>query len=132
MGLAQILDTLKQFLSNQGSVIEERDLRKLRDAELGYLESLPYHERLTEFARGSTRQLLKDNITVLDFRPLYAITLHHLQRSLAKEIQKMVQKTASDSQLERLETKLKRYSMQHLSPCPRGPNIRAHEEEFSD
>lgn len=116
MGLAQIISSFMQLLSQQGSVKEECDLRKMRDEELGYLEALPYHERLTKFARGSTRHLLKDSVTVLDFRPLYAITIHHLQRSLAKEIQQMVQMTASETQLERLRITLRRYSMSPQSP----------------
>jgi len=85
-------------------------IRKERDKELDGLASLPYHERITEFARNSTRHWVKNCNTVLDFRPLYAVTIHHLQRQLAQEIQNFSMTDLTDEQLEKIRTLLKQYS----------------------
>lgn len=86
------------------------EIRRERDAELDGLASLAYHERMTEFARQSTRHWVKGSNTVLDFRPLYAITLHHLQRQLAREIHLLSEKDMTDTQLEKIQELLKQYS----------------------
>ncbi|KAJ9616435.1 hypothetical protein H2200_000153 [Cladophialophora chaetospira] len=56
-----------------------------RDSELDGLASLQYHERMTRFARGATRHWVK-NTTVIDFRPLYAVSIHHQQRQILQEM----------------------------------------------
>ena len=87
-----------------------------RDKELEGLASLGYLERLTHFARGSTRHRVKDSITVVDFRPLYAITVHHLQKQLAQEIHLLTKEEITDLQLTRIEELVKRYSNSRLRP----------------
>lgn len=94
---------------------DRMNARRERDSELDGLGSLTYHERLTEFVRGSTRHPVKNSITVIDFRPLYAVTLYHLQRRLAQEIQLILAQPTSDVQLERIEKLLGEYSMSHPS-----------------
>jgi hypothetical protein len=86
------------------------DIRRERDEELDGLASLTYHQRMTEFARNSTRHWVKDSNTVIDFRPLYAITIHHLQRRIAQEIRLLNEKEVTDSQLENIQKLLKQYS----------------------
>jgi hypothetical protein len=83
---------------------------KERDKELDDLASLPYHERITEFARNSTRHWVKDCNTVIDFRPLYAVTIHHLQRQLEQEIQIFSATDMTDEQLEKIRVLLQQYS----------------------
>lgn len=89
---------------------ERMDVRTERDEELDGLASLEYYERLTEFIRCSTRHPVKDPITVVDFRPLYAVTIHHLQRRLGQEIQLILTQRATDVQLERTRELLDEYS----------------------
>lgn len=84
--------------------------RERRDEELDGLSLLDYHERITLFARGSTRHWVNDSITVVDFRPLYAITIHHLQRQLAQEIQHISKGEVTDEQLENIRKLLVQYS----------------------
>lgn len=110
MNFVHIIKSAARFLNRQGSVEEERDLRQARDEELGQLEALPYHDRLTEFIRGSTRHWVGDNITILDFRPLYAMNVHHIQRRLAGEIHHLLHSTTCDAQLERIRRTLRQYS----------------------
>ncbi|RYP04079.1 hypothetical protein DL765_010312 [Monosporascus sp. GIB2] len=57
-----------------------------RDRLLKGLGSLPYHERLTRFLRGSVKHWVKGGVTVIDFRPFYTVTIHQLQRQLAEQI----------------------------------------------
>lgn len=116
MVLVHIFTSIARFLNRWGSVEEEIDLRKARDEELCQLETLPYHERLTEFVRGSTRHCVGNNITILDFRPLYAMNIHHLQRRLAKEISHLLNSTTCDIQLERLRITLRQYSRLAKNP----------------
>ncbi|KAF4636040.1 hypothetical protein G7Y89_g2051 [Cudoniella acicularis] len=86
------------------------EIRRERDKDLDGLASLTYHERLTEFARNSTRHWVKDSNTVIDFRPLYAITIHHLQRQLSQEIYLLNENEMTDSQLENIRKLLKQYT----------------------
>ena len=69
------------------------------DNKLDSLVSLDYHERITQFIRGSTRHL-SQGITVLDSRPLYSVAIHHIQRQLAKEIRDISNSHVTDDQLE--------------------------------
>ncbi|KAH6665937.1 hypothetical protein B0J14DRAFT_203391 [Halenospora varia] len=91
------------------------DLRKQTDTELEGLAALPYRERLAEFVRGSTRHWVDDSITVVDFRPLYAIAIHNLQHQLAQQIQ-VIQKheeigdKLTDEQLETIQKLVKEYT----------------------
>lgn len=81
-----------------------------RDEQLEGLASLPYHTRISHFVRGSTRHWVTGDITVVDFRPLYAVTVHELQRRLAEEIQKVGTKDVTDQQLEYIRDTLHKYS----------------------
>ena len=74
------------------------------------LASLPFHERMSHFARGSTRHWATGGITVVDFRPLYTIAIHDLQRQLAREIQIIETKDVTDEQLEHIRETLHRYT----------------------
>jgi hypothetical protein len=94
-----------------------------RDNLLDGLALLPYFERLTHFIRGSTRHLVAGGVTVVDFRPLYTVTVHHLQRQLAEEIQKIEKANITGQQLEDIRGTLHKYSKTafHLllrSPLP--------------
>lgn len=86
-----------------------------RDDLLDGLALLPYHERLTRFVRGSTRHLVAGGVTVVDFRPLYAVTVHHLQRQLAEEIQKINKVDVTAQQLADIRETLQKYSKSALS-----------------
>ena len=65
---------------------------------------------MSHFARGSTRHWVAGGITVVDFRPLYTIAIHSLQRQLASEIQKIETEDVTDNQLERIRETLHRYT----------------------
>ncbi len=91
--------------------VSQADVRRERDTELEGIASLGYHERLTEFIRGSTRHPVADSITVVDFRPLYAVTVHNLQRRLAQELQLTSISLTTDLQLERIRKLIEEYSM---------------------
>jgi hypothetical protein len=87
-----------------------------RDNLLDGLASLPYYERLTRFIRGSIRHLVAGGVTVIDFRPLYTVTVHHLQRQLAEEIQKIEKADVEGQQLEHIRDTLHKYSKSASSP----------------
>jgi hypothetical protein len=91
--------------SNQNGKEDEE-----RDELLEGLALLPYHERLTRFIRGSTRHWVAGGVTVIDFRPLYTVTVHHLQRKLAEEIKKVGKEDVTDNQLEDVKKTLHEYS----------------------
>ncbi|KAI0199846.1 hypothetical protein F4808DRAFT_431470 [Astrocystis sublimbata] len=74
------------------------------------LAALPYHERLTRFIRGSTKHWVSGGVTIVDFRPLYAVTVHHLQYQLATELAKIEKTTVTDEQLERIRDVLHKYT----------------------
>ena len=74
------------------------------------LAALPFHKRMSHFARGSTRHWAAGDITVVDFRPLYTIAIHDLQRRLAREIQKIETEDVTDQQLENIRGTLHSYS----------------------
>ena len=76
-----------------------RKMRK-RDNLLDALALLPYFERLTRFIRDSTRHLVAGGVTVVNFRPLYMVTVHGLQRQLAEEIQKIEKADVAGLQLD--------------------------------
>jgi hypothetical protein len=104
-----LLACLQQTTSENN---EER--AKNNDKELEGLASLEYHERLTHFIRGSTRRSVKGKkapITVIDFRPLFAVIVHHFQKQLAEEIGLVSLRTLSKEQLDRIGRLLKQYSM---------------------
>ena len=79
------------------------------------LAELPYHERLTRFLRGATRHWVAGDISVIDFRPLYTVTLYDLQRKLAREIQKVDGGNITDEQLSRMRGTLHEYSTSSLT-----------------
>ncbi|TRX89299.1 hypothetical protein FHL15_009736 [Xylaria flabelliformis] len=80
------------------------------DSVLEGLAALPYHERLTKFISGSTKHWVADGVTIVDFRPLYAVTIHHLQHRLAAELAKIEKTVATDEQLESIRDILHKYS----------------------
>jgi hypothetical protein len=90
--------------------IANMDTRVKRDQELEGLSSLGYYERLTQFARGSTRLCVENSVTVIDFRSLYAINVHHLQRQLAQEIRALQDTVTSERQLSTFQELLEQYS----------------------
>ncbi|KAH7020516.1 hypothetical protein EDB80DRAFT_882552 [Ilyonectria destructans] len=90
---------------------DEEDIRQNQEDELlEGLASLPYLERLTSFIRGSTRHCVTGGVTVVDFRPLYSVTIHHLQRQLAEEIQKIGDAELTTQQLEEIRETLHKYT----------------------
>ena len=86
-----------------------------RDNLLDGLALLPYFERLTRFIRGSTRHLVAGGVTVVDFRPLYTVTLHDLQHQLAEKIQKIEKADVAGQQLEDIRETLHKYSKRAFS-----------------
>ncbi|KAL1794567.1 hypothetical protein ACET3X_006383 [Alternaria dauci] len=82
----------------------------VRDKCLDGLAELPYHERLTRFLRGAAKHSVAGGISVIDFRPLYTVTLHDLQRQLAQEIQKVEGENVTDEQLSRMRRTLHEYT----------------------
>jgi hypothetical protein len=54
-------------------------------------------------------------ISVIDFRPLYTVTLHDMQRRLAQEIQKIEGENVTDEQLSRMRGTLHEYSTSSLA-----------------
>lgn len=107
--MLQSLPNVLPRLERQDTV-KRVHIRQERDKELDGLASLPYHERITEFARNSTRHWVKDCNTVTDFRPLYVVTVHHLQRQLAQEIQSFLAIDLTNEKLEQIRVLLKQYS----------------------
>ncbi|KAF2728102.1 hypothetical protein EJ04DRAFT_556965 [Polyplosphaeria fusca] len=78
---------------------ERKSEHDSRNDFLNGLAKLPYHERITRFLRGAARHWVAGGISVVDFRPLYSVTLHDLQRQLAGEIQKIEGESVTDDQL---------------------------------
>ncbi|OAQ61688.1 hypothetical protein VFPPC_14609 [Pochonia chlamydosporia 170] len=66
------------------------------------LASLPYYERLTRFIQGSSRHWVSGGTTVVDFRPLYAVSIHHHHQRLAEAIQQANAETITDEWLARV------------------------------
>jgi hypothetical protein len=89
--------------------------RRVKDQDLAGLASLDYYERLTKFCRDSTRHWVEESTTVVDYRPLFAATIHHLQRELAQEIQNFSKITITDEQLHHIRQLLEQYSTRLLS-----------------
>ncbi|KAH8629740.1 hypothetical protein IG631_14317 [Alternaria alternata] len=87
----------------------------VRENCLDGLAELPYHERLTRFLWGAARHWVAGGISVIDFRPLYTVTLYSLQRQLAQEIQNVEEKNITDEQLSRMRGTLHEYSTSSLT-----------------
>ena len=79
------------------------------------LAELPYHERLTRFLRGATRHWVAGGISVIDFRPLYTVTIYDLQRQLVREIQNVEGENITNEQLSRMRGTLHEYSTSSLT-----------------
>lgn len=86
------------------------DGMKQEHLPLDGLGTLPYYERVSHFIRGSTRHRVAGGVTVLDFRPLYAVTIHHTQRQLATCISEIEKNEANSQQLARIRRLLHQYS----------------------
>ncbi|CAN9136360.1 unnamed protein product [Alternaria alternata] len=82
----------------------------VRENCLDGLAELSYHERLTRFLRGAARHWVAGDISVIDFRPLYTVSLYDLQRQLAREIQKVEGENITDEQLSRMRGTLHEYT----------------------
>ncbi|KAI1421812.1 hypothetical protein F5Y12DRAFT_787237 [Xylaria sp. FL1777] len=80
------------------------------DNVLEGLALLPYYERLTRFIRGSTKHWVAGGVTIVDFRPLYAVTIHHLQHQLASELATIEHTIATEDQLESIRDILHKYT----------------------
>ncbi|KAI0490386.1 hypothetical protein F4859DRAFT_500763 [Xylaria cf. heliscus] len=80
------------------------------DNVLEGLAVLPYHERLTRFIRGSTKHWASGGVTIVDFWPLYAVTIHHLQYQLATELAKIEKDNVTGAQLEGIRDILNKYT----------------------
>ena len=91
------------------STKEEKKDDKRTDV-LNGIADLPYHERITRFLRGSTMHWVKGGVTVVDFRPLYTVTLHDLQRQLVAEIHRAKHENVTDVQLKSIREILHQYS----------------------
>ncbi len=100
------IDTDPQIASNH---MHRKD-KDNRDDLLDGLATLAYHTRMSHFVRGSTRHWVAGDITVVDFRPLYTVTVHDLQRRLAEEIQKIGTEDLTDQRLEYIRDTLHKYS----------------------
>ncbi|KAH7305852.1 hypothetical protein B0I35DRAFT_443385 [Stachybotrys elegans] len=86
------------------------DGEKERDKALDGLASLPYLERLSCFIRGSTKHWVAGGVSVLDFRPLFSVTIHHLQRQLAEAIQEIDKTDLSNERLCEIGNTVHRYT----------------------
>ncbi|KAI2462982.1 hypothetical protein F4781DRAFT_152763 [Annulohypoxylon bovei var. microspora] len=82
----------------------------IRGEVLEGLGLLPYHERLSRFIRGSIKHWVKGGVTVVDFRPFYTVTIHHLQRQLTEQIRRIEKTNITDSQLEDIRNILRKYT----------------------
>ena len=93
------------------------EILKGKGAELNGLAAMTYHERISEFGRKSTRHWVNEDYcnTIIDFRPLYAITIHHLQRQLVEGIRVLEDEDLTDQQLGNTRKLLKQYSNQNPS-----------------
>jgi hypothetical protein len=94
---------------------ESKNQDRGREDCLDGLAGLSYHERLTCFLRGAARHWVAGGISVIDFRPLYTVTLHDMQRRLAQEIQKIEGENVTDEQLSRMRGTLHEYSTSSLA-----------------
>lgn len=101
------------------SYLLESKQEKIQDNKhddfLDGIANLSYHERLTQFLRGSTRHWVAGGVTVVDFRPLYTVNVHHPQRRLAKEIKKVEAEDITDLQLETIQETLHQYSVSSIT-----------------
>ena len=70
----QFLMTPTLLLRRQYEVDKISELKE-RDKVLDGLGCLSYNERVAQFIRGSTRHSIKNDTTVVDFRPLYAVSM---------------------------------------------------------
>jgi hypothetical protein len=83
---------------------------KERDEALEGLACLPYLERLSCFVRGSTKHWVTGGVSVLDFRPLFSVTIHHLQRQLAEAIQEIDKTDLTTERLDEIGVTVHKYS----------------------
>jgi len=108
--ITNMSNLLKNFPLQRQDTVQRIGQRLRSDDELEGLASMGYHERLTTFARDATRRTVDGSTTIIDFRPLYAVTIHHLQRLLSVEMQAFSTQNMTDVQLETIRKLLKQYS----------------------
>lgn len=96
------------------------------DSVLDGLTSLEYYERMTRFVRGASRHWVKSK-TVIDFRPLYAVSIHHQQRQITQEIRAVYKNNMTDEQLETIRKLLKQYSKSPSTLLRGSQNEKSHQ-----
>jgi len=92
--------------------------RKRQGARGSTVAGLEFYDRVTHFIRGSTIRSAKSSTTVVDFRPLYAVTIYNLQRQLTQEIQLVKSEILTDLQLAKIQRLLEEYSQSSKPPPP--------------
>ena len=78
---------------------------------LNYWASMPYQVRLGHFIDQASIYSTDGKVTTLDFRPLYAVNIYHLQHLIVNEIG-LIKKAGevSENQLRKLQKLIKHYS----------------------
>lgn len=104
------------FDASKCEILESLKETMKQEHPLEGLSVLPYLERVTHFIRGSTRHRVPGGVTVVDFRPLYAVTIHHIQSWLARCIADVEKEEITEQQLERIRELLRQYST--FQQCP--------------
>jgi hypothetical protein len=111
-----ILSFLRDIKEINRKGIQALNVRDVGRGEfLEGLSSLPYYERLTHFIRGSVKHWVTGGVTVVDIRPLYAVTIHHFHRHIAEHIKSIEEKEVTSSQLKAIKDILHEYSKSPLS-----------------
>jgi hypothetical protein len=86
----------------------------VRNDQAGILDGwarLPYPERLAYFITEASVYSTDGNTTVLDFRPLFAANIYHLQHLMGNLISSIAgDRTVSEDQLHQLRRLIKHYS----------------------
>jgi hypothetical protein len=71
---------------------------------------LPYPERLAYFITEASVYSTDGSTTILDFRPLFAANIYHLQHLMGNLISSIKDRTVSEDQLHQLRKLIKHYS----------------------
>jgi hypothetical protein len=94
---------------------------KNQGGDLDGLTRMEYMKRLAHFIAESTVYSKDGKVTSLDFRPIFAANIHHLQHSLGNEVRLIRHtRTTSQDQMQRLQKLVRDYSesmCSFLVPC---------------
>jgi hypothetical protein len=97
------------------------DACKEQSGELDGLADMKYMERLAHFIDKTTVYSPDGKITALDFRPVFAANIYHLQYCIGKEVYRIREThMTSHNQLQRLRKLVKDHSeslSSSLAPC---------------